>query len=52
MALWEMAVHQVKLDTSPAQKVFQGPASAPRNDKAAAFEKAGVAELLAEAQKE
>jgi len=52
MALWEMAVHQVKLDTSPAQKVLQGPASVPRNDKAEAFEKAGVAELMAAAQKE
>lgn len=51
MALWEMQVKHVKLDTSPAQKVFQGAASTPRNDKAAAFEKAGIAELLAEAQK-
>jgi hypothetical protein len=51
MALWEMQVQKVKLDTSPAQRVFQGPASAPRNEKAAAFEKAGIAELLAEAQK-
>ena len=51
MALWEMQVKHVKLDTSPAQRVFQGPASTPRNDKAAAFEKAGIAELLAEAGK-
>ena len=51
MALWEMQVQKVKLDTSPAQRVFQGPASTPRNEKAANFEKAGVAELLAEAQK-
>jgi hypothetical protein len=51
MALWEMQVQQVKLDTSPAQRVSQGPASSPRNEKAAAFEKAGIAELLAEAQK-
>ena len=51
MALWEMQVKQVKLDTSPAQRVFQGPAAKPRNEKAAAFEKAGVAELMAEAQK-
>jgi hypothetical protein len=51
MALWEMQVQKVKLDTSPAQRVFQGPASTPRNDKAEAFEKAGVAELVAEAQK-
>jgi hypothetical protein len=46
-----MQVKHVKLDTSPAQRVFQGPASTPRNDKAAAFEKAGIAELLAEAGK-
>ena len=52
MALWEMQVMRVKLDTSPAQRVFQGPASVPRNEKAEAFEKAGVAELLAEAQQE
>jgi len=51
MALWEMQVEKVKQDTSPAQRVIQGPASVPRNDKAEAFEKAGVAELLAEAQK-
>jgi general stress protein 26 len=50
MALWEFQVQKVKLDTSPAQRVFQGPASAPRNDKAAAFEKAGIAELVAEAR--
>jgi general stress protein 26 len=51
MALWEMRVQKVKLDTSPAQRVFQGPASIPRNEKAEGFEKAGIAELLAEAQK-
>jgi hypothetical protein len=51
MALWEMQVEKVKLDTSPAQRVFQGPASTPRNEKAEAFEKAGVAELVTEAQK-
>ena len=51
MALWEMQVTKVKLDTSPAQRVYQAPASVPRNDRAAAFEKAGVAELMAEAQK-
>jgi general stress protein 26 len=51
MALWEMQVQKVKLDTSPAQRVFQGPASTPRNDKAASFEKAGIAELAAEARK-
>jgi hypothetical protein len=51
MALWEMQVQKVKLDTSPAQRVFQGPASTPRNDKAESFEKAGIAELMAEARK-
>jgi general stress protein 26 len=51
MALWEMQVQKVKLDTSPAQRVFQGPASTPRNEKAESFEKAGIAELVAEAQK-
>jgi general stress protein 26 len=51
MALWEMQVQKVKLDTSPAQRVTQGPASTPRNDKTAGFEKAGIAELVAEAQK-
>jgi general stress protein 26 len=50
MALWEMQVLRVKLDTSPAQRVFQGPASVPRNKKAEAFEQAGIAELVAEAQ--
>jgi general stress protein 26 len=50
MALWEMQVARVKQDTSPAQKVTQGPASVPRNDKAEAFEKAGLAELLAAAR--
>uniref|UniRef100_A0A7V4GAA2 Pyridoxamine 5'-phosphate oxidase N-terminal domain-containing protein n=1 Tax=Desulfobacca acetoxidans TaxID=60893 RepID=A0A7V4GAA2_9BACT len=49
MALWEMRVERVKLDTSPAQRIIQGPASVPRNDKAAAFEAAGVAELMAAA---
>jgi len=51
MALWEMQVEKVKQDTSPAQRVIQGPASVPRNEKAEAFEQAGIAELLAEAQK-
>lgn len=50
MALWEMKVEKVKQDTSAAQKVTQGPASVPRNDKAAAFEKAAIAELMAAAQ--
>lgn len=51
MALWEMQVTKVKLDTSPAQRVIQGPASVPRSEKAEAFEKAGVAELMAAAGK-
>jgi hypothetical protein len=50
MALWELRVERVKLDTSPAQKVIQGPASRARNEKAAAFEQAGFAELEAAAQ--
>jgi hypothetical protein len=45
MAIWEMQVTKVKQDTSPAQRVIQGPASAPRSDKAAAFEQAAFAEL-------
>jgi general stress protein 26 len=47
MALWEMKVVKVKQDTSPAQRLTQGPASAPRSDKAAAFEQAAFAELVA-----
>jgi hypothetical protein len=47
MAIWEMTVEKVKQDTSPAQRVIQGPASVPRSDKAAAFEKAGFEELEA-----
>jgi hypothetical protein len=50
MSLWEMKVEKVKHDTSPAQRVIQGPASTPRNEKAAAFEKAAFAELVAVAQ--
>lgn len=50
MALWEMEVQRVKQDTSPAQRVTQGPASVPRNEKAEAFEKAGLAELMAAAR--
>jgi hypothetical protein len=45
MAIWEMQVTKVKQDTSPAQRVIQGPASTPRSDKAAAFEQAAFAEL-------
>lgn len=51
MALWEMKVEKVKQDTSPAQRVIQGPASVPRSEKAEAFEKAAFAEVVAEAQK-
>jgi len=50
MAMWEMRVEKVKLDTSPAQRVIQGPASTPRSEKAEAFEKAGFAELMAAAR--
>ncbi len=50
MALWEMRVEKVKQDSSPAQKVFQGAAAAPRSEKAAEFEKAAWAELLAAAK--
>jgi general stress protein 26 len=49
MALWEMRVEAVKQDTSPAQRVVQGPAATPRSEKAAAFEQAVVAELKAAA---
>jgi hypothetical protein len=52
MALWEMKVGKVKQDTSPAQRVVQGPASVPRSDKAAAFEQAAFAELKDSAQKD
>lgn len=49
MALWEMRVEKVKQDTSSAQRVIQGPASTPRSEKAAEFEKAAIAELVAAA---
>ena len=49
MALWEMRVEKVKQDTSAAQRVIQGPASTPRSEKAAEFEKAAIAELVAAA---
>lgn len=52
MALWEMRVTKVKQDTSPAQRVIQGAASVPRSEKAAAFERAGIAELMAAARGE
>ena len=51
MALWELKVARVKQDTSPAQRVVQGPAASPRSDKAAEFEKAAFAELVATAAK-
>ncbi len=50
MALWEMRVEKVKQDSSPAQKVVQGPAATLRSEKAAEFEKAAWAELVATAQ--
>lgn len=49
MALWEMEVERVKLDTSPAQRILQGPAAEPRSDKARAFEEAVWAEVAAAA---
>jgi general stress protein 26 len=49
MAMWEMRVEKVKQDTSPAQRVIQGPASVTRSEKAEAFEKAVMAELVAAA---
>jgi hypothetical protein len=52
MAMWEMQVTKVKQDTSPAQRVIQGPASVPRSDKAKAFEQAAFAELVAAAKGE
>ncbi len=50
MALWELRVEKVKQDTSPAQRVTQGPASTPRSEKAVEFEKMAWAELLATAK--
>jgi len=50
MALWEMRLEQVKQDTSPAQRLVQGPASTPRSEKAQEFEKAAFAELVAVAR--
>jgi general stress protein 26 len=50
MALWEMRVERVKQDTSPAQRVIQGPASVARSDKAKAFEEAAFAEVVAAAR--
>jgi hypothetical protein len=47
MAIWEMRVSRVKLDTSPAQRVFQGSAAEYRSEKAQAFGEAVFAELTA-----
>ena len=49
MAMWEVRVEKVKQDTSPAQRVIQGPASLPRSEKAVEFEQAAMAELMAAA---
>ncbi len=50
MAMWEVKVEKVKQDTSPAQRVIQGPASLPRSEKAGEFEQAAFAELVAAAR--
>jgi hypothetical protein len=50
MAIWEMRVTGVKLDTSPAQRVLQGPAAEYRSEKAQAFGEAVFAELKAAAK--
>jgi hypothetical protein len=50
MTVWEMQVAKVKQDTSPAQRVIQGPASLPRVEKAKAFEPAAFAEVVAAAK--
>jgi hypothetical protein len=50
MAIWEMQVNQVKQDTSPAQRVIQGPAAEYRSEKSEAFGRAAFAELQAVAQ--
>jgi general stress protein 26 len=50
MALWQMKVEKVKQDTSPAQRIIQGPASTARSDKAKAFEQAVFAEVAAAAK--
>jgi hypothetical protein len=50
MAMWEVKVEKVKQDTSPAQRVIQGPASLPRSEKAGEFEQAAIAELVAAAR--
>ena len=45
MAIWEMRVEKVKQDTSPAQRVTQGPAAEYRSEKSEAFGQAAFAEL-------
>ncbi len=50
MALWQMKVEKVKQDTSPAQRMIQGPASTARSDKAKDFEQAVFAEVAATAK--
>jgi hypothetical protein len=47
MGIWEMQVEQVKQDTSPAQRVTQGPAAEYRSEKSEAFGQAAFAELQA-----
>ena len=47
MAIWEMQVEKVKQDTSPAQRVIQGPAAEYRSEKSEAFGQAAFAELQA-----
>ncbi len=47
MAIWEMQVEKVKQDTSPAQRVTQGPAAEDRSEKSEAFGQAAFAELQA-----
>jgi Protein of unknown function (DUF447) N-terminal domain len=45
MAIWEMKVKQVKQDTSPTQRVIQGPAGEYRSEKSEAFGMSAFAEL-------
>ena len=52
MALWEMRVEKVKQDTSPAQRLPGARGLAPRSEKAAEFEKAAFAELVATGAKD
>lgn len=47
MAIWEMKVEKVKQDTSPAQRVTQGPAAEYRSEKSEAFGMNAFAELKA-----